>query len=224
MKFNLRQFAASVEGTMNDMEQLARLHRTIRVIGLIAVLSLAGLSGATAAETVKGLKPLATQPDPTALKPGLAVTYYFNIFNFIREIREFAKIEKGVKGKPITKLDYMVGPGNVLTSGRANGVGADISGLIHLPKAGVYTIAMQSNDGVRLEIGGKLIISDPNVHADRFSQLVPVSVEKPGWYSLSVLYFEKRHTSTLELYWIKPNEDTSLKIVPAKALAHFLGN
>ena len=175
---------------------------------------------ALAADPVTGLAPLAPQPEKDKLKPGLAVTYYFNIFNYINEISEFAKIQKGVRGKPIPMLNYKVGPGKVLTSDRVNGVGADIRGLMHFAKPGTYTIAMQSNDGVRLEIGGKQIILDPKVHVDRFSPLVRVRVNQAGWYPISILYFEKRNTSTLELYWIKPKEDTSLKFVPSTAFAH----
>ena len=205
---------------IEDSTSVARVRRAIASLGFVAALFVFGIVHAAAAETISGLKPLANQSKMSDSKPGLAVTYYFNIFNFIREIREFAKFGKGVQGKPIPMLNYMVGSGDVLTSGRANGVGADIRGLIRFPKAGIYTMAMQSNDGVRLEIGGKLIISDPKVHADRFSPLVQVKVDSLGWYPISVLYFEKRNTATLELFWIKPKEDTSLKFVPAEAFAH----
>ncbi len=55
-------------------------------------------------------------------------------------------------------LNYFVGDGDVLTSGRADHVGADIRGFMKFPVAGTYTIAMQSNDGVDLKIGGKRIV------------------------------------------------------------------
>ncbi len=171
-------------------------------------------------DIVTGLKPLAEQPDPAAREPGLAVTYYFGIFNLIGEIVEVAKLEEGQRGPAIPALDYKVGSGEVLTSGRADGVGADIRGLINFPRAGTYNLALQSNDGVRLELGGKLLFSDPNVHADRFSKVVPVEIETPGWYPLSILYFEKRHTSTLELYWTRPGDEGGLTFVPPDAFAH----
>ena len=120
------------------------------------------------------------QPDPAAREPGLAVTYYFGIFNLVDEIVEVAKLEEGQRGPAIPALDYKVGSGSVLTSGRADGVGADIRGLINFSQAGTYMMALQSNDGVRLELGGKLLFSDEGVHADRFSKLVPVKIETPG--------------------------------------------
>ncbi len=43
---------------------------------------------------------------------------------------------------------------------------------------------------------------------------------EPGWYPLSLWYFERKNTSTLELYWLKPGEEGRLSFVPADALAH----
>ncbi|MBO6783891.1 MAG: hypothetical protein JJ899_11560 [Alphaproteobacteria bacterium] len=170
-----------------------------------------------------GLQPASPQPAADQLKPGLSVTYYFNKFNHTREIPEWAKYKDGVQGEPIAMLDYFVGDGDVLTSGRADHVGADIRGYINFPVAGTYTIAMQSNDGVDLNIGGKRVVYDPDVHRDRYSDLVPVVIETPGWYPLRLLYFEKQVTSTVELYWLKPGGGGQLDFVPAEAFGHIPG-
>ncbi len=160
------------------------------------------------------------QPADTELSPGLRVTYYDNIFNFVHEVREWAQLEPGEPGTPLPSLDYNVGSGRVLSSDRVDGVGAIVEGLINFPVAGVYSMAMQSNDGVELAIGGETIFSDPTVHADRFSDLVTVQIDQPGWYPLDLLYFEKRNTSTLELYWLAPGEEGGLDFVPPSAFAH----
>ena len=49
-----------------------------------------------------------------------------------------------------------------------------------------------------------------------------VEVTEPGWYPLEVFYFEKRHTSTLELSWRTPSmgAEAEMVIVPAEAFAH----
>ncbi len=163
------------------------------------------------------------QPADTALSPGLRVTYYNNIFNVVQEVREWARRAPGDAGVPLQSLDYNVGSGKVLTSGRVDGVGAVIDGLINFPTTGVYTMAMRSNDGVELTIGGETIFSDPTVHADRFSGLVTVEIDQPGWYALDLLYFEKRNTSTLELFWLQPGEEGGLNFVPPSAFAHRAG-
>ena len=160
------------------------------------------------------------QPAPSALAPGLAVTYYFHIFNVISEIPQWAENNAGVEGTPLPALNYSVGSGNVLTSGRRDGVGATISGLIRFPDPGRYVLAMQSNDGVSLAISGQRVLADPGVHSDRFSQLVRVDIAAAGWYPVDVLYFEKRNTATLQLYWAQEAAGESLRLVPPEALAH----
>ncbi len=172
---------------------------------------------------ISGLKAASPQPASADLKPGLAVTYYFNELNNTREIPDWAKYRDGVRGEPILILDYFVGDGEVLTSGRNDYVGADIRGYLNFPVAGTYTIAMRSNDGVDLKIGGVRVVHDPDVHSDRFSELVPVEIAAPGWYPLRLFYFEKQVTSTVELYWLKPGGSGQLNFVPEEAFAHVPG-
>ncbi|NKB48955.1 MAG: hypothetical protein GKS02_06275 [Alphaproteobacteria bacterium] len=193
----------------------------IRITAFLAVVFLA-LAGAPAmaADPVTGLVKSDPQPAADSLQPGLGVTYYAGVFNSTDEIPGWAKYRKGKKGEPILLLDYNVGDGEVLTSGRVDEVAADIRGFIRFDEVGTYTIAMQSNDGIDLTIGGKSIIKDTEVHADRYSELVPVEVAEPGWYDFHLLYFEKRVTSTVELFWNAPGKTGSLDFVPAEAFAH----
>ena len=197
----------------------ARPHFILRA-AFAAVFVAAAVVPLRAAETISGLTPEAGALDPAELKPGLAVKYYFSFFRRVHEVKEWAKYKEGEPGEPLRMLNYRTGPGEVLTSGSDDGVGADIRGMINFDQAGDYVLAMQSNDGVRLEIGGQLIINDPTVHADRFSDLITVQIAEPGWYPLTLWYFERRNTSTLELYWLEPGEEGRLRFVPAEALAH----
>lgn len=182
-------------------------------------LSLVIATPAVAGSHVRILSPVA-QPDPTTLAPGLAVTYHFHLFNTVGEIPQWARSNEGVTGAPLPALNYSVGSGKVLTSGRTDGVGATITGLIRFPAAGRYVLAMQSNDGVSLSIGGQRILSDPGVHTDRFSELVRVDIAEAGWYPLDLLYFEKRNTSTLQFYWAQEAAGESLRLVPSEAFVH----
>lgn len=183
-----------------------------------AALATVCLAFTAAANSLQRLEP---QPAADALRQGLSVVYHFNFFRHVREIEEWKKYREGTPGPVISQLDYNVGQGNVLTSGKDEGVGAEISGLIHLEKPGTYAFAVQSNDGVRVEIGGLTVIEDPDVHADRFSEIVQVEVAEPGWYALDILYFERKNTATLELYWQPPGVGPgTMPLVPAEVLAH----
>lgn len=187
--------------------------------GALIGLGLATLSSNVWAGSITGMKPASPQPATDALKPGLAVQYYGAKFNSIRQFVEWMDYDKGKPGKPIPMLNYQVGQGNVLTSTATDLIGADITGFINFERSGNYTVMVHSNDGVRLTIGDKLVHEDPEVHADRFSDEITLEISEPGWYPVRVLYFEKKNTSTLELYWDPPGPE-EIDLVPAKAFAH----
>ena len=90
-----------------------------------------------------------------------------------------------------------------------------------LEKPGTYTFGFESNDGVRLEIGDYMVVEDPDVHADRSSDLGMIQANAPGWYPLTIRYYERKNTWTIRFYWLPPGgEPGSLPLVPAEVLAH----
>ena len=182
-------------------------------------------AGAVALAILGGTGPMAQaqqaaspQPAASSLAPGLAVTYYFAKIRNIREIAGWTKT-KGKAGPPIPMLNYNVGQGKVLTSDSSDEVIAVIKGYLKIDKPGSYTFLVNSNDGVRIKLGGKQIYDDPNVHADRLSDPLAIEFGAPGWYALDVLYFERKNTSTLELFWLPPGA-ADFDFVPAAAFAH----
>jgi hypothetical protein len=156
------------------------------------------------------------KPQPTAeqLQPGLAVGYATGYIQRLAEIRTPARRD----APPLPNLDY-VGDGKVLTSEYTEGVAADIRGFIKLDTAGTWKFQVASNDGIRVSLGGKKIIEDDFVHSDRMSDIVKVEVGEPGWYELHVLYFQRKGTYAIQLFWEKPGADDK-EIVPAEAFAH----
>jgi len=171
------------------------------------------------AEPFTGLKPASPQPNAAELKPGLGVQYYGAKFNNLEEMDDWMKYDDGNPGIPIPMLNYQVGAGDVLTTKSNDFVGADIKGFIKMDKPGRYTFLVHSNDGVYLAIGDKLIYEFPTVHADAFSDELVLEISEPGWYPIHIKYFEKKNTSTLELYWEAPNGG-DMDYVPADAFAH----
>jgi hypothetical protein len=165
---------------------------------------------------IEGLKPASPQPTAAQLAPGLAVEY---ITAWVRHVDELEIAGKGRPGEPLEMLDWNTLDGLVLTSEQDDGIGARITGFINFPEAGTYVMATQSNDGVRLKISDQVVIEDPDVHRDKFSENVRVVITEPGWYPFYMLYFERKGTSTLELYWQPPGAD-GFDFVPAEAFAH----
>ncbi|NQV59832.1 MAG: hypothetical protein HQ502_09195 [Alphaproteobacteria bacterium] len=189
----------------------------LSVAAILAAILLCVSPASVRAQAVVGNLALAApQPGPDARSPGLAVEY---IRLSARHVDDVESAGKGIPGEPLEMLDWNVGDGPVLTHADDDGIGARITGFINFPKAGDYLMAMQSNDGVRLFIGGQLVVEDPGVHGDRFSPNVTVQVRQAGWYPLYLLYFERKGTSTLELYWQPPGTE-GFDFVPAEAFAH----
>jgi PA14 domain-containing protein len=186
--------------------------------GIALALGIVLVSVAPTAEAgaLTGLKPAEPQPSPDQLAPGLAVQYTYAIMNHVDEM----KGRKFEPGPPITHLDWRMGTGRVLTSKDNTGVGAMITGFVMFDKPGVYGLDVTSNDGVRVEIGGQLIHEDPGVHSDTTSDRIDVSVDKPGWYPITITYFQKRYTATLVVRWIAPGDKGKLQPIAPKALAH----
>jgi hypothetical protein len=197
--------------------------RTISVSGRkIAGVIAAGImltSINVSAEPFTDLKPVSPQPTAAEISPGLAVQYYGAKFDHLRELDDWMGYKDGTPGTPIPMLNYQVGEGNVLTATSNDFVGANIQGLLKMEKPGRYTFLVHSNDGVYLAIGDKLIYEHPTVHGDTFSDELVLEISEPGWYPIHIKYFEKKNTSTLELYWETP-DGGDMDYVPADAFAH----
>lgn len=185
-------------------------------MGVLAALALGPIPASAASP-----QPADPQPMADGLAPGLAVRYYKSLFREIDEFVEFMQREKGDEGEPIPNIKSKVGGGPVLTSGVADGVGAKITGLIRFDTPGTYSFVAQSNDGVRLTIGGAFVLEDPDVHVARYSKIAKLDIPQAGWYPFEMLYFERKNTSTIELYWKTPaNPDADMAIVPPENFAH----
>lgn len=184
--------------------------------GLVLAAMAAGAPPA-AAEVVLGTL-VAAQPQPSgkALHPGLRVSYAYAYFNHIDEMLNWERTEPGA---PVAQLNAKASDKPVLTSQEQQGVGARLEGLLHLPEAGSWRFKVNSNDGVRIRLGGRLLYEDPFRHAARLSDELLVEVDRAGWYPLQVGYYQAKGDWTLELFWQPPDGDR-LEHVPAEAFAH----
>ena len=183
-----------------------------RVAGACMLVAAATLA---AAQPVTGLKPATPQPSADQLAPGLAVGYIYGRFNNIKEFMD----KKFEPGPFLPHLNWRMGTGLVLTSKEHELVAALITGVIRFDKTGTYGFDVTSNDGVRIEIGGKLLYEDPTVHGDETSDRIDVKVDQPGWYPLKVLYFQKKGTATLVVRWVPAGSDAKAPLVPVPAAA-----
>jgi hypothetical protein len=62
-------------------------------------------------------------------------------------------------------------------------------------------------------------VYDPGVHTDHFSNEVVLDIEKPGWYPLTIKYFQRVGTAAIAMYWNLPGK-TDFSVIPAEAYSH----
>jgi GH43 family beta-xylosidase len=93
------------------------------------------------------------------------------------------------------------------------GIGEDrfsarYTATLNVPEAGTYTFATQADDGVRLWIGGELVIDDWRAHsAERHEGDIELS---QGEVPLELEYFEAKLAAELSLYWTAPGGSEEL--------------
>lgn len=178
--------------------------------------------------TITDAVPVSPQPKPETIAPGLAVDYLYQKFYTLDEIYD-ADVDP-TPGEPIPNLDQVTetDPASgedkmvkVLTSDQRMLVGAFIRGLIHFEESGNYLLRVNSNDGVRVWVGGVMIWEDPEVHFDRMSPPLEMVIQEPGWYELKIDYYQKKGTAALQVLWTPPGGDNEV-VVPPEAFGHSL--
>jgi len=174
--------------------------RTV-LIGACAAL---GVMAAAAWAAPMQLRP--ANPQPSGLKPGLAVTYAYPV-----DVKTLSDAKQSLaqtvkKGKPLKGMNYPDrGEGvKALTSDRDQVVAADIHGYIRFDQSGVYTLEFFSNDGLEVAIGGRQVADYDAREPCSSTGAVQVQVPQAGWYALSAVYFQRLGTSCLEMEWAPP--------------------
>ncbi len=222
--------AAQMAATVKSLPNLTAKDNPMRIdwrYTMVTVLLLAGffLAGCASVED-GGFARQTAAPIPemdAGLKPGLAVLYFPR--RFVRHVDALPRgeeaIGKGVSGSPVTNLNRRFGRGQVFGSGTNRGIGLEMSGFILLEKPGRYQFQVNSNDGFRLFMDGRMLVEDPAWHAsgDRMTPPAEFNVSEPAWYSLRIRYFQRKGTAAFQVFWQPPGA-TEFTPVPGRVLAH----
>ena len=134
-----------------------------------------------------------------SVKQGLPVYFRYSFYRNIDQMpADDAMISEGKAGQPVAFLNHRFQE-SVFDSKSEKGVGVLLKGYLKMDTPGRYLFKAMSNDGVRVVVNGQVVVLDPTVHSDRFSEIGQVSIDKPGWYPLTVKYFQRKGTARLEL-------------------------
>lgn len=158
-------------------------------------------------------------PLESTMLPGLPVYYRYAFYRHLNQMASDAKMmAEGEPGKIVALLDHKF-EGNVYDSHEAKGVGVFFPGYLKMDRPGTYRFKAMANDGIQVHVNGELVVYDPAVHSDRFSEVGTVAITRPGWYSLTVKYFQRKGTARLTLYWQPPGA-SDFVVIPAEAYGH----
>jgi len=168
-----------------------------------------------------GAQDQAIQSDSSQLQPGLATVYIEKKYRNVDQVPTGEAAHKaGYQGKPVLLLNHQSGKEEfVFDSGRSQGVAMVMTGFLHLEKKGTYRWQALANDGISMFINNKMIFEDPKVHKDRLTPTGTIQVNEIGWYPVSIIYFQRKGTAALKLYW-QPPAAKEFSLVPAEVYWH----
>ena len=138
-------------------------------------------------------------------KPGLKYDYYTGSFFSVHDYSELKPEKSGI----VTKV-------NTDQKESDTYVGLDFEGYIKIPKEGLYTIYLVSNDGSQLYLHDKLFIDNDGLHPAVES--FKTTALQSGMHPIKIKYFQGAGSEVLKLLWEGPGIEK--QEVPASALFH----
>ncbi len=194
-----------------------------KVIQIMVSLLLLVLSGCAAPMQETQQSPAGTiiKGEASQPQPGLSVVYIFKKYRNVDQIPTGeAALRMGRRGEPVTMLNHQSGKEEfVFASGRSQGVAMVMDGFLNLEKGGTYRWQALANDGIRMFINNTMIFEDPKVHPDRLTPAGTFEVAKDGHYPVQIVYFQRKGTAALKLYWQPPGAE-QFSLVPAEVYWH----
>ena len=91
-----------------------------------------------------------------------------------------------------------------------------LTGFIQAPKTGAYIVSVASDDGSRVFIHGKEVITNDGIHG--VPEKSAVLVLEAGRHPIEILYFQGFGGQGLNAFW--QNQDIGKEEIPASALGH----
>jgi len=156
--------------------------------------------------TFEGLDPrpaLAATTD--GLRPGLTCATYKGAWSALPDFSELTPIARAVTDKVM-----------VPEAAPAEDVGLRLEGFLRVPRRGLYTLWLWSDDGSRLWLGGEEVIDNDGLHGS--SAVSRDLVLEAGLHELRVDFFQHLGGVDLRLEWEGPG--LPRQKVPAAALWH----
>lgn len=83
------------------------------------------------------------------------------------------------------------------------------TGKLQAPETGEYLIGLQSDDGARLWIDGRLVIDDWGPHGYSMTPVQrSITLEEGRMYDIRVEYYQHEWSSRIKLSWVRPGDES----------------
>ena len=159
------------------------------------------------------------EPWPRAYAPGLAASYYTFSESLSRmpDVSGAAVVASGVVDRVVFPKTTSAWDGT--PAGLTDRYAAVYEGALRVRDSGYYTLTLNSDDGSRLWLDGRLVIDHDGAHSmSAKSVALPLS---EGLHDLRIEYFENTGEAGLEFSWTRP--DGVREQVSRRNLFHAVG-
>ena len=157
---------------------------------------------------------LAQDTEKPDLRPGLLGEY----FDFGEEIDDFPYLGDRKPDKRVVdpRVDFAEVEGDFGQTSLVDHFAVRWTGVIRIPKDGRYTFKIESDDGSKLRIDGKLVVDNGGIHG-----ILALSGKvdlKAGDHPIRIDFFDNDRGAACRLSW--GSAEAPLEVVPTGALFH----
>lgn len=151
------------------------------------------------------LRPPEFRDKPSSFAPGVHYRYFKGEWERLPNFRRLKLRSSGVHAVPSVEVRK-----------DDDNFALQFSGYLYVPAAGVYGFSLSSDDGSRLLMGGRVMIDNDGLHANR-TVTAYVGLQE-GYHAIEVQYFERSGGEVLDLGYAGPG--VAPQIIPPDAFWH----
>lgn len=151
------------------------------------------------------LAPLHSGSNPVGELPGLACEYY--ALGALNALPDWSLLTPYMQ-EIVPQVNIASSGNNFANSGRADQVGAVYQGWLRVPTAGLWTLAITSDDGSRMYVGSELAINNDGLHG---MQTVSAQLALgAGMYPIRLEFFENGGGAGFIVSWSAPGSSSQV--------------
>ncbi len=131
------------------------------------------------------------------LKSGLKYDYYEGAYDSVPDLKKLCPVKSGITENI-----------NLNMAARKDSFALRFDGYLHIKEKTLYYLWINSDDGSLLYIGKNLILDNNGIHSADIPAVTALPLS-PGYYPITVKYFEKSGNESIAAGMIKWDEDLS---------------